>query len=982
MNTDAINVKKTFFFATHSPFSNLEFAYSGRENAVKNKIGEEELYKKNIVEKLNVHHLIPVIGDNGTGKSHLIRWIHDKILIDPNINKNEFEIILIRRQNATLQNSVKQLLESSALGNSKEVKEKFETLLDVNYNNPNEIMDRLISELAHYILHDDKSPFRETEKKWLRDFFSDLYVQEKILKKKKGFIERLKSKIVNDADTRSTLNPEINSDDLYIDIQLLNKLKKEEPALSTIRIAEKIKDKADYKEKVINYINKILNKFIQRAIKLNYSDFRDIFKRIRKELRENNKNLIFLVEDITSLSGLDKELLELLIEEGNSENNELCTIFSFIGITTQYYSQLPGNIIDRISYRIHIESGSLFPSNDSILDFAFRYLNSLFLDKNKFEIWINNGAKQEEIPVVDNGVFPEWSYYNNHKSLYPLNENFILNIFNEIENKERTPRVFINEILKVYLENFKGDIKLFPPFQEAFYESGVYFKKIDDNTIDPLINKLSNNANDKRWKYFMSLYSNHNFVEKIDNEKKYFAGLSKEMIEDFGFEITFNELNPTTENEINTNNIDNKNDNIINTDQENEEILNDTQEIERELEAEYRRIESWVRNENQNQTFRRERENILNMINTISPLLDIDKNSPYYIKFIDSLKSIVTVDSELEGIITLDKNEIGEKILKAASRFEFLGNKSFDYNKSLYDINLIQNLVNDNKEEIKIYLKKERVDLLKILETLLFIGSANYDDFLNYDTAGIYRLLLSENFINKTEETSNNIRELLSKEDILNVENYIKELKSISEDQIKSVLSPYIHTIGNANPINSQNSLINFIEIRHVLENVIKDYKSSKYKTKELNIILDGLEKSRIKYNGKIKNIYNEIGSEELVKLYEEVINTLDNNQEFYNSNYKGIINNYKQKFGEDIGRIQISKENTLFDLLKFKDSGGEEYIDLYKNLQKLLNIETRQIESYINQHDGLDINRIDETITSLFKDLYSLLEGDCDDFS
>src|SRR6056297_370437 len=297
------------------------------------------------------------------------------------------------------------------------------------------------------------------------------------------------------------------------------------------------------------------------------------------------------------------------------------------------------------------------------------------------------------------------------------------------------------------------------------------------------------------------------------------------MIEDFGFEITFNELNPTTENEINTNNIDNKNDNIINTDQENEEILNDTQEIERELEAEYRRIESWVRNENQNQTFRRERENILNMINTISPLLDIDKNSPYYIKFIDSLKSIVTVDSELEGIITLDKNEIGEKILKAASRFEFLGNKSFDYNKSLYDINLIQNLVNDNKEEIKIYLKKERVDLLKILETLLFIGSANYDDFLNYDTAGIYRLLLSENFINKTEETSNNIRELLSKEDILNVENYIKELKSISEDQIKSVLSPYIHTIGNANPINSQNSLINFIEIRHVLENVIKDYK-------------------------------------------------------------------------------------------------------------------------------------------------------------
>jgi len=90
MNTDAINVKKTFFFATHSPFSNLEFAYSGRENAVKNKIGEEELYKKNIVEKLNVHHLIPVIGDNGTGKSHLIRWIHDKILIDPNINKNEF----------------------------------------------------------------------------------------------------------------------------------------------------------------------------------------------------------------------------------------------------------------------------------------------------------------------------------------------------------------------------------------------------------------------------------------------------------------------------------------------------------------------------------------------------------------------------------------------------------------------------------------------------------------------------------------------------------------------------------------------------------------------------------------------------------------------------------------------------------------------------------------------------------------------------
>ncbi|MDW7669779.1 MAG: hypothetical protein SCJ93_13225, partial [Bacillota bacterium] len=717
INTDAINVKKTFFFATHSPFNNLEYAYSGRENAINRQISEEELYDKNIIENLNSHHFVPVIGDNGTGKSHLIRWIHDKIIIDPNVNKDKYEIILIRRQNATLQNSVKQLLESSLLAENEDIKEKFDTLLDVNYNSPNEIMDRLISELAHYILHDDNSPFREKEKKGIRDFFSDLFVQEKILKKDMGFIERLKSKIVNDPTIRSTLNPEINKNDLKIDINILVSLRNEGPTRNTLRIAEKIKDNDDFKSKLITYINSILNQFIQRAIKLNYSDFKDIFRKIRKELRGIDKELIFLIEDITSLSGLDTELIELLIEEGNEENNELCTIFSIIGITTQYYNHLPGNIIDRISYRIHIESGSLFNEDDSILDFAFRYLNALFVDKHRFEFWINNGAKQQELPVVAENKFPEWSYYNQNKSLYPLNKNFIFNIFNEIEHEERTPRVFINEVLKVYLENFYGDLTLMPPQQEDFYKSGVYYKKIDDNILEPLINKLSNNANINRWKYFISLYSNHNFIETINNGKYCFAGVPKDMLDDFGFEVTFNESNVNTGEEL----IQNVEDDTEHSRQEDETTQNNTTDLESRLKVEYKKIESWISNEEQNQTFRKERKNILDMIDEISPLLDIDIKSPYYQEFIDSLKNIVTKDSELKGIITINKNKLGEKILKSTLRYEILGNKSFDYKKSLYDIHLIQNLVNDNKEKIQSYLNKEKVNLIKVIEMLLFL---------------------------------------------------------------------------------------------------------------------------------------------------------------------------------------------------------------------------------------------------------------------
>ncbi len=88
IRTDATTTSKSDFMITHAPFETLYL--NGQI-----KITEDELLEKYLLspDHMNSHKLIMVQGGNGSGKTHLIRWLKEKY--EAATDRNEEAVLLI-----------------------------------------------------------------------------------------------------------------------------------------------------------------------------------------------------------------------------------------------------------------------------------------------------------------------------------------------------------------------------------------------------------------------------------------------------------------------------------------------------------------------------------------------------------------------------------------------------------------------------------------------------------------------------------------------------------------------------------------------------------------------------------------------------------------------------------------------------------------------------------------------------------------------
>ena len=80
IKTDDMATEDAYFMATHMPFSQLE-VYQGGRTSVPPKIwSEDRVFEELVCNPNDEHRLVIVRGDNGTGKSHLIRYLRGQWL--------------------------------------------------------------------------------------------------------------------------------------------------------------------------------------------------------------------------------------------------------------------------------------------------------------------------------------------------------------------------------------------------------------------------------------------------------------------------------------------------------------------------------------------------------------------------------------------------------------------------------------------------------------------------------------------------------------------------------------------------------------------------------------------------------------------------------------------------------------------------------------------------------------------------------------
>ena len=117
IKTDDMATEDAYFMATHMPFSQLEVYEGGQTSSKLTYKTEEQIFEELIYNPQNLHRMIIVRGNNGTGKSHLIRYMKAKLENSPSTiyNPNTEQIIFLRRLNNSVRGVFSQLLDQNVI---------------------------------------------------------------------------------------------------------------------------------------------------------------------------------------------------------------------------------------------------------------------------------------------------------------------------------------------------------------------------------------------------------------------------------------------------------------------------------------------------------------------------------------------------------------------------------------------------------------------------------------------------------------------------------------------------------------------------------------------------------------------------------------------------------------------------------------------------------------------------------------------------
>lgn len=219
---------------------------------------------------------------------------------------------------------------------------------------------------------------------------------------------------------------------------------------------------------LVEYMNSKVEPVIKACAGLEPGDFQQIFKEIRQELYAQGKNLTLLIEDITSCTGINRDLLDALIVEhtGSNEIDKMCRLTSVIGTTTEYFREFRSNYLDRITTMITIEDGAIGNIQDDLIQFVAKYLNVMSLNTDIITKWYQDGAIDSEYPVHEETEVEKWdsyTYLGKKISLYPFTKKAIINLYNGID-VHKTPRYIIRKIIEPAVESVIQDKNSFPKF--------------------------------------------------------------------------------------------------------------------------------------------------------------------------------------------------------------------------------------------------------------------------------------------------------------------------------------------------------------------------------------------------------------------------------------------------------------------------------------------------------------------------------------
>ncbi len=149
--------------------------------------------------------------------------------------------------------------------------------------------------------------------------------------------------------------------------------------------------------KAVDILNRSLDVAISRTLSFSGDRLIGLMTALRRHLRKEGRELVLLIEDFARLQGIDRALLQALLDQGS---DDLCKLRWAIAVTTGFFETIAETVYTRMTWFIDMDrssgGGKAGMTRSTLAGFAVRYLNAIRVGLEPIQNW---GARATDAPM-------------------------------------------------------------------------------------------------------------------------------------------------------------------------------------------------------------------------------------------------------------------------------------------------------------------------------------------------------------------------------------------------------------------------------------------------------------------------------------------------------------------------------------------------------------------------------------------------------
>jgi hypothetical protein len=465
------------------------------------------------------HVLAAILGDTGSGKSHLVHWMR------LNLQKREYRMVLVVRKSGTsLRAIVEMIINELPIADQQGFRDTLNRAGDgtsTRDGQKQQLLNDLATAIREEAIPDTADELEHELAKSLPALFQDPYMREAYFLRDDSVIADIVDHIfkTSNAANRPDQRQAFREEDLPSGgMDYVSASKNAQGALHLLDLAP-----AEARPLAVEIINRNLDTATARTLSFSGDRVEQLMNRLRSHLKQSGRELILLVEEFARLQGIDRALLQAITHHGDAEH---CRIRSAIAVTTGFFGSIAETAYMRTTHIVDMDrsAGRANASEvtpRSLSHFASRYLNAARLGREAIETWAEDAGPDDQPPSrcfsceyrpQCHQLFGEVNGYG----LYPFTETALWNGARRADEslpQSLNPRVLQNDLLAEILDVYEPAILAggFPPFPLIEKLGGVLELKLAAR--DQISSRRPEDA--ERLMAFLELYDGSGEVKNL-----------------------------------------------------------------------------------------------------------------------------------------------------------------------------------------------------------------------------------------------------------------------------------------------------------------------------------------------------------------------------------------------------------------------------------------------------------------------------------